>query len=262
MTGGGGGAAGMGGQYIDGMARAADNHPPAVRRWITDRISAWPRQCELCRDWGGESVCPTCVARFAAPRPRCPRCALPSDAARTCGACLHEPPEFDSAWAVADYGFPWDRLITQFKFQQQPELARTLAALLVRSLPTSAREQVNLLVPMPLSDARLRERGYNQAWELARHLSAPLQIEARADLLLRLRDTQHQVGLHRAEREANLRNALWVDARLAAQVQGRHVALVDDVVTTGASANAAAHALRQAGAATVTVWMLARTPRG
>ena len=224
-------------------------------------LAAWPRQCELCADWGTRPLCGSCIARFAAGVPRCPGCALPGDASRPCGACLRDPPQFDAAWAVADYGFPWDGLITRFKFQQQPELAMALAGLLAASVPARLHRDTQLLIPMPLSTARLRERGYNQAWELARRLGRHLGIEAHPGLLQRWRDTPHQVGLSRPEREANLRDALWVAPLHTPHLRGRQVALVDDVMTTGASANAAAHALRQAGATQVQVWVLARTPR-
>lgn len=206
-------------------------------------------------------MCGSCIARFAQAVPRCPGCALPGDADRRCGACLREPPQFDAAWAAADYGFPWDGLITRFKFRQHAELAMALAGLLADSVPARLASDAQLLIPMPLSGARLRERGYNQAWELARRLGRQLDIEAQPDLLQRWRDTPHQVGLSRQQRETNLRDALWVDPAQAPRIHGRQVVLIDDVMTTGASAKAAAHALRQAGATQVQVWVVARTPR-
>lgn len=255
------GAAGMAGQYIEAMVYAQPAPAARWKRWLGRGVAAWPRQCELCGDWGTEALCRRCVLRFAAPVPRCPRCALPGHADLPCGACQRETPEFDGARAVADYEFPWNGLITRFKFRQQPELALALSRRMAAALAQAPKAPTTLLVPMPLSVARLRERGYNQAWELARHLGECLHIEARPDLLQRWRDTPHQVGLTRQQRETNLRDALWVDPAHVAHVHGRHVALIDDVMTTGASANAAAHALKLAGAAGVQVWVLARTPR-
>jgi len=136
-----------------------------------------------------------------------------------------------------------------------------LSRLLAESVPAPLASATRLLIPMPLSTARLRERGYNQAWELARRLGPQLGIEAHPGLLQRWRDTPHQVGLSRQAREANLRDALWVDPLHTQRIRGRQVALIDDVMTTGASADAAAHALRQAGATQVQVWVVARTPR-
>ena len=177
--------------------------------------------------------------------------------------------------AAADYGFPWDGLVGRFKFQGQPELAGLLAEVMAGAVLRGAAHAahaagagagaagmagVEVIVPVPLSDARLAERGYNQAWELARRLAARLRLPALADGLLRLRDTPHQVGLTRQARQRNLRDAMWVAPAAAAQLAGRRVALVDDVLTTGVTAAAASQALLAAGAASVQVWVLARTP--
>jgi ComF family protein len=113
---------------------------------------------------------------------------------------------------------------------------------------------------VPLSAPRLATRGYNQAWELARRVARARRLPARADLLHRPVDTPAQSGLDRAERQRNLRGAFWVPPLAADAVRGQHLALVDDVMTTGATLREAAAALRQAGAATVQVWAVARTP--
>ena len=238
----------------------------SVSRWLRRHAGAWPRQCELCRAWGRTPLCGACVSRFAAQRPRCRRCALPIQTIEVsgsdvCGECLREPPPFDAAVAALDYGFPWDGLIARFKFRQQPELARALAQRLIDALARSVTEPVDVLLPMPLSAQRLRERGYNQAWELTRKVGDSLAIATQPDVLQRWLDTPHQVGLAKAARETNLRQAMGIAPRLAERIRGRHIALVDDVMTTGASANAATHVLRSAGAKTVQLWVLARTPR-
>ena len=224
--------------------------------------AAWP--CQVCGNWDGDGLCRACRLRFAEQQPACcPRCALPSPAGQVCGACLRRPPVYAACAAAVPYAFPWDRLVARLKFQAQPELAGLLADLMHRALlaPRSgmALPAVHCVLPVPLSPARLAERGYNQAWELARRLARRQGLPARADLLLRLRDTPHQVGLSRPERERNLRDAMWVDPR-AGSVAGQHLALVDDVLTTGGTAAAATLALQAAGAASVQVWVLARTP--
>ena len=230
------------------------------RSWLG--AAAWP--CEVCGSWDGGGLCGDCRCRFAEQGPACcPRCALPSPGGQVCGACLRQPPVFAGCVAAAAYAFPWDRLVLRLKFQAQPELAGLLAEVMHQALNAPhdrpASPAVQCLLPVPLSQARLAERGYNQAWELARRLARRQGLPARADLLLRLRDTPHQLGLSRAERHRNLRDAMWVDPR-AGGVAGLHLALVDDVLTTGGTAAAATLALRAAGAASVQVWVLARTP--
>lgn len=236
--------------------------PPARRRF------GLPRPCEVCGHWATSGLCSDCEARFVHQQPlRCPTCALPQPAGLDCGACLRDPPPYARCIAVADYGFPWDRLIAQLKFQDQPEraglLAQALHQAVIRAGATSgprAAAAVHCLLPVPLSEARLAERGYNQAWELARRVAALQRLPAESAWLQRLRDTPRQVGLSRAGRQRNLLDAMWVTPAGAAGLAGRSVALVDDVMTTGGTVAAAALALRAAGAASVQVWVLARTP--
>ncbi len=242
---------------------------PTLTRWPTSLVQplglspdALPRPCLLCGQWQHLACCDTCVLRFAPLQPRCPQCALLSPAGLHCGDCLSRPPAFGRAVAAADYDFPWDRLITAFKFHGQTGLANGLAWLLARALKTrSDLPAPDLVLPMPLSSERLGERGYNQAWELARRLPRPATAICRPGLLQRLPDKAHQVGAGRDQRLRNLAHVMWLDADARAALHGRQVALVDDVMTTGATAQAASLALLQAGAAGVQVWVLARTPR-
>jgi ComF family protein len=263
--------------------------PPHVASRLPQprRPSWWPRGlglgafvpswCEVCRGACDASaddgaLCATCVARYAAPRARCRRCALPlGHAADACGDCLRDPPPYDRTVCAADYGFPWDRLLAGFKYQGRIELAPTLAARMVAALhaagavpgrvPPGDEPPVDRVQPVPLAPERLAERGYNQAWELARRIARRLRLEADATLLQRPVHTPQQVALgSAAERRRNLASAFMVDPRRRHVVAGRHVALVDDVMTTGATARAAAAVLKRAGAATVSVWLLARTP--
>jgi ComF family protein len=224
------------------------------------RPPALPGCCPVCQDWGDGQLCAPCVHRFAAVVPRCHRCALALPAGQAlCGECLREPPPFAHCVCLADSAFPWDRLITRFKFHQSPELALLLAD----TLAAAARQQhaplPQAFVPVPLSDLRLAERGYDQAWALARRLGHALGVPAEARLLQRRFDARHQVQLSRRERLANLRGAFAVPSAKLARVQGRHLALVDDVMTTGATAQEAARTLLQAGAARVDLWIVART---
>lgn len=229
---------------------------------------AWPQQCNVCASWQGERVCPACVQRFAAPRTRCLRCAIDAPGLSTlldlCGACLTAPPAFDFAVAAVNYGEPWSELITRFKFRQQPGLAPALVERLVdaaRQHPQALQPPPDWLLPVPLAAERLRERGYNQAWELARRAARQLGLRADARLLLRTRHTGHQLGLDESARHANLRDAFVVEPLRRHEVRGRRVAVVDDVMTTGATAQELALTLKQAGAAQVQIWVVARTPK-
>jgi ComF family protein len=254
---------GMSQQYIEAMLFSAGLAP------LRPLLHRLPRLCGVCRDWSTQPVCEPCLQRFAPLRARCAACARPTAmAVPRCGLCLSQASAFTRCVAGADYAPPWNRLIANFKFHQQPELAGALARLIERAwLAIDASEAAGdvagrptLLLPIALARERLRERGYNQAWELARRLGRRLRIEADATLLQRSRDTAHQIGMTRSEREHNLRDAFWAEATQGARLAGRHVALVDDVLTTGATAHAAALALVRAGASRVDVWVVARTP--
>jgi ComF family protein len=227
---------------------------------------ALPSVCVICRGWCAQGLCEACLQRFAPRQPRCACCArlTPVDVPR-CWQCLGQASAFRRCIAGAQYVAPWNRLITAFKFHQQVELARALSQAIERAVLASAPQAEPgrwpaLLIPVPLSRERLRERGYNQAWELARGLARRLRIRGTAGVLHRSRDTAHQIGMTRPQREHNLRDAFSIDLAGRAALQGHPVALIDDVLTTGATAHAAARALTRAGAASVDVWVIARTP--
>lgn len=248
---------------------------------LTGALASLPSQCEVCRGWDRGLLCRACRARHAPRRPRCLRCGLALGAtAATCGACQGDPPPYARTVCALDYGFPWDRLITAFKFHRRVELAAPLAALLdeaigrdgMRAPPsdppdtsTAPPPAPRLVVPVPLAPSRLADRGFNQAWELARRLARSRGLRAVPDALQRVLDTPAQATLSSAERRRNLRNAFVPTAPATrsghpARVAGEDVALVDDVMTTGATAREAAAALLRGGARSVHLWVLARTP--
>lgn len=221
----------------------------------------------VCHQWGSERVCSDCLARFARPVARCTRCALNvPPGVPVCGACLADPPPFERSVAALDYMFPWNGLIARFKFHDGLDLTHVFAQ---RMLAAHAADreahptvpQPTWLLPVPLSADRARERGYNQAWELTRRLARTLRCPADARLLLRVKDTLHQLALPVERRAANVRGAFAVEPRRRDELRGRVVAVVDDVVTSGATVAEISRVLLQAGAAQVQVWMLARTPR-
>lgn len=173
-----------------------------------------------------------------------------------CGACILAPPPLDVCVAAVSYAYPWAGLIVRFKFHGQAGHADALAAVL-RNAPwvEPALDGAHCVLAMPLSAQRMRTRGFNQAWELARRL-APDKLEAA--LLLRIRDTAAQSTLSRVARLRNVQHAFAVEPSRAGALAGKRVVLVDDVMTSGASLYAAAAALRQAGASHVTGLVLAR----
>jgi ComF family protein len=217
-------------------------------------------RCAICASWPARPVCEACVARFAPPVPRCRTCALPvpPDVAQ-CGECLLHPPPLDACLACCDYAWPWAERIGRFKFEGEAGWAAPLATLM-RSAPwvEPMLDAADCVLPMPLASGRLRERGFNQALELARRL-APAKVDAR--LLLRVRETPPQSGLARKDRLRNLRGAFALEPTRPNALHGRRVVLVDDVMTSGASVFAAAQVLREGGAAHVAAIVFARTER-
>ena len=214
---------------------------------------AWPQDCVLCLASARDALCAHCEAALPWIGKACARCATPLPADGTCGACAVHPPAFDAALACFEYRFPLDRLVQRFKFAGDLATGRWLAASMARRLRGA---NADLVVVPPLARSRLRERGFNQALELARPVARALGIPCASAALVRVRETQPQPGLHREERARNLRDAFRCEAR----VPGLHVAIVDDVLTTGATAQEIARVVKEAGAARVSVWALARTP--
>jgi ComF family protein len=223
-------------------------------------LSRWllPLRCLLCGAPGADGVdlCAACVAELPRNRSCCARCALPLPvSAALCGACQRHAPPWDAAWAPFRYGWPLDRLESRFKFGRDLAAGRALATLWQReSMPLS---KPALLLPVPLHRARLRQRGYNQALELARPMARGFGLPLRHDVLQRLKATDAQTELDAATRRRNVRGAFAVHAGVALPA---HVAILDDVMTTGATLAECARVLKRAGVARVDVWALARAP--
>lgn len=194
----------------------------------------------------------------------CRHCALPlpADATR-CSQCLADAPLFRLARCAWRYDFPVNALIGGFKYNRQWPAGQLLSSLLATHLQhLHVEEDLTLpdaLIPVPLSARRLRQRGYNQALMIARWLGKPLRVPVLHNSVKRVRNTQIQQGLNARQRQANMLNAFAVTR--PAQVCGRHLALVDDVLTTGATCTALTKALLAAGAARVDVYCLARAGR-
>ena len=243
----------------------------SLRAWATAALDlVFPALCPVCAATLAERrrdpLCGTCWDRIARISPPCcDRCGLPwrtstpllssvfPAGSPVCGACRIEPPGWDWARIGAEYEGVVRDAIHALKFRGQRALARPLAQLIGEQWPPLARD-VAALVPVPLGRPRERARGFNQAALLAERLAPSLGVAVRPRWLKRLRDTQPQSDLGAAERRANVRGAF--EAR--AEVAGRHVVVVDDVLTTGATVAECARALRAAGAARIGVVAVAR----
>lgn len=236
-------------------ARAARPWPP----W-----TPWSTRCLGCGDSGTRSrdLCDACDAALPRIHSACETCGIPlrdAPAIRRCDACRHAPPPLARVVAPFLYGPPLDRWLPRFKFHRDLAAGRLLAQLMLEACARAPRPDA--LVPVPLHRSRLRSRGYDQALELARPLARALALPLRTDLLSRARATSAQSSLHATERHRNLRGAFAVSVPgTGDRTLPRHVALVDDVMTTGATLHAAARALLASGVARVDAWTCARTP--
>ncbi len=208
--------------------------------------------CFLCRGAARGILCPACDADL----PRlagtlCPRCALPSPGSALCGRCLADAPHYDATVAALAYRFPADTLVHALKFRSQLALAPLMGDLLIEAI----RERIDLVVPVPLSRERLRERGYNQAAEIARHVARERRARLELTVVARERNTRAQADLPWSDRARNVRGAF----RCERSLDGAAIAVIDDVMTTGATLDELAATLKRAGAARVVNWVVART---
>ena len=224
--------------FLNGCSRAAQLVVPASCVLCGVNTAA-SRLCAPCRD-----------SLPAMPHARCSRCALPLPSGGICAECLAHPPSYDAIAAAFPYEFPIDALVQAYKYGGDLSLAPLFAAELARCVTA-----VDAIVAMPLSAARLAERGFNQAHEIARRLGRTLGVPVFTHACRKVAETPPQAGLSLAQRVRNVRGAFVCDADL----HGKHVAIVDDVMTTGATLGAAARAALEAGARRVDVHVVART---
>lgn len=234
-----------------------------VNNWlqIAQRLLL-PPVCLVCGGPGVETrdLCEGCVRDLPWLPKGCYQCAMPLPAAAgeqpVCGSCLQEAPAFDHTIALWNYSTPVDRLLQGLKFERRLEVARLCGELLAQRLLRRATPWPDKLIPTPLHPTRLRERGYNQALELARPVGRALGLTPDLRLCERIRPTPPQTDLPAAQRYRNVRNAFAVTPGTLANLS---VAIVDDVMTTGSTMAALSTTLKQAGATRVEVWVIART---
>jgi ComF family protein len=234
-----------------------------IRRFIYSCLKFAQQDCVLCGAGSGtDLLCAGCRPELPrAPAPACPLCAGPIGAGpvyaepgdqHVCGTCLTHPPAYDRTFAALSYGFPTDELIQALKYRSQLPLAPLFAELLGQIVGKAPRP--DRVIPLPLHPDRARERGFNQATEIAKPLAKTLGIAFDTTSLTRARNTAAQAALPLERRHRNVKGAFTC----AETVAGMHVAVVDDVMTSGATLNEAAKALKQAGAAEVSLWVVAR----
>jgi len=227
-----------------------------IRSKMRQILPAQP--CVLCGSMSDDGLwCHACDASLPyLDAPCCPRCALPTFRGEVCGRCLSHPPLFIRASAVFGYNFPLDKLIQSMKYDEQLALAQAFAEKLAQRIVRSNSDWMpDYVIPMPLHPSKLRLRGFNQSLLVASQVARQLDLKLLANSCQRVRDTPSQSGLPWKERSKNVRNAFRCDMDLT----GKRVALVDDVLTTGASLNALAKAIQLRGASEIAVWVVART---
>ncbi len=218
-----------------------------------------PQSCVLCGAVSNHTSawCAACDAGMPhLYMPLCPICALPSPLGAMCGHCIKTPPHFNRTVAVFGYTFPLDKLIQALKYGERLELAHSFADQLAQHIII----RPDSMIAMPLHPARLQERGFNQSLELARRLEKKLHIPVLTNVCERVRDTPPQSTLSRNARNKNMQQAFACTKNFSTQdLSGQHIAIVDDVMTSGASLNEVARVLRAAGASEVSAWVIART---
>ena len=226
----------------------------ALLEWVA------PPCCLLCRlevEYR-HGLCQGCWAKLPVNEIHCECCALPMAHESLCGHCQRCPPVFDSVIAPLCYQDPIDQMLCALKYHQQLSFARTAAGLITDTVRESGEPRPDLLVGVPMTHRAVRKRGLNQAVFLARLIGRQLGIPVKSTLIKKLRETDRQSTLNASKRQRNLKGAFHCKGSL----EDKHIALVDDILTTGATANEISKVLKAAGANRVDIWVCARTPEG
>ncbi|HEY9032073.1 MAG TPA: ComF family protein [Kangiella sp.] len=212
-------------------------------------LSAVQRQGQYCQQCGNSLG----KQPFGA---TCGQCLGKQPFGATCGQCLRKPPRYQKLVAATHYEFPVSHAISEMKFEKQLHHIRSFSNLLIEEINNhyQNKELPEAIVPIPLHSNRLRERGFNQSQLIAKHLTRKLQVPLLDHALLRVKDTPHQIGLKAIERRKNLKRAFEIK-----QTMPKHIALVDDVVTTGSTIQEASKQCLKHGVERIDVWCLAKT---
>lgn len=227
----------------------AATHKTMSLDWLTTT-------CLLCANHKGGNlgICTTCTENLPwHTKPQCTQCGLQSNGV-ICGACINAAPSFDTTTSLFTYDYPVDKLLQRYKYQEMLHLSRTFGALLSTKL-ASQLQNIDAIIPMPMHRERLKQRGFNQALEIARLVEKNLQIPLNYKACQRIKLTPPQASLPLKDRIKNIRGVFVCKENL----NGKRIAIIDDVMTTGASLNELAKTLKKAGAAHVECWVIART---
>jgi len=227
-------------------------------RWHRALDLLLPPRCVLCGlPSGSICICTQCRSDLPWTGPHCIQCGLPLNTPRDeiCGRCIQDTPQFTRTVCPLQYQFPADRLVQSFKFKRQLAAGRVLGQLMCEWVINQGCERPDMLIPVPLHWLRMITRGFNQAFELGAYAGKVLDVPLLTTALRRHRNTQAQSGLSRKQRHKNVRGAFYWHGPLQ---PGRHVALIDDVMTTGTTVTECARVLKKAGAKRVDVWVAAR----
>jgi len=240
---------------IDGPAPSLGRALFTHMLWLLDRILE--PVCLLCQQVSERQhgLCDTCARSLPLNKTACNVCARPIETGSICGKCLSKPNDLDQAIAPLLYRDPVSEMIRALKYREKLAFARTAASVISEAALKRGVKKPDLICSVPMTTQALRKRGFNQSALIALLSGYRLGIPVTNHLLRKVRQTAHQSDLSAKERRGNLKNAFRCQRRVA----GRHVVIVDDVLTTGATVNELARVLKKAGAARVDVWVCART---
>jgi len=249
-----------------------------VDHWLKNTLNlCLPQACLLCGGTTSQqhalALCDSCIAELPVLGETCQRCANPLETqlerlgnylkhpallqTRQCGQCIRKQPYFDHSIAFFPYIAPFNHFVQAAKFKGKFAIARMLGELMAQQLSNSINiieDQPDGLLPVPLHFSRQRERGYNQSLEISIPISKRLQIPILTDIASRITATPPQTSLSLKQRKQNLCNAFNINM----DVTDQHIAIIDDVMTSGATVNALAKKLKQAGAKQVSIWCFSR----
>jgi ComF family protein len=227
--------------------------------WLKFNQTIFPQTCLMCAAWqgGAYGICQDCLADMPWHNcAQCPQCGLPAYDNQLCGHCIQSPPDFDTTHALFRYEFPIQQMLQRYKYSELLTLGETFGNLLADQMAKNNLGLMpDLITPMPLHPQRLQTRSFNQSLEMARVVSKKLGIKLNQNICQRIKLAPPQASLPLKERVKNMKGAFACTQPL----QGQRIAVIDDVMTTGASLNSLAKTLKKAGASRVECWVIART---